>query len=445
MAMESAAPVFLNDTLSARRWRAFVVVSAALLSTTLLLKFLAVQYLEWIYLLNLAVLLRAFYHRRFQLVADRWFLGIAVAFAVLGVMALVFAFASLRFEFYLPQNVSWQTLPISITVQRVIELVCAVSAMVYMAHIFLEEPVWLKRGVQIYVWTAVFSVVYSIVTWPLAYLGVAQMGVYLVNFRWRGFYNEGGPWGLYLVSAIVVGFAMYKRGWCTRWQIWAIEALLVLGLVFSYSKASIAMLLLLLVANAFLAGSMMRRLLMLMAVAAVLVVGSMVVNFVSSVKGYMAKAAEYERVSSMHRADTNFVAGRVAGAFIVPRMIAAHPLTGIGWGNYALLRNLPEYRGASVWYSGLDDPGLGFLAYVAQLGIPLGFYMALCLSLPAILATRRRCPVYVRNVAMIQPLTMFFGAQLNLTYPWVVSAFALGMAYACGKVPTLESSSEQVS
>ena len=35
--------------------------------------------------------------------------------------------------------------------------------------------------------------------------------------------------------------------------------------------------------------------------------------------------------------------GRLGGAVLVPRMIADHPWTGIGLGNYPLMRNDPHY------------------------------------------------------------------------------------------------------
>ena len=55
-----------------------------------------------------------------------------------------------------------------------------------------------------------------------------------------------------------------------------------------------------------------------------------------------------------------------------------------------------------------------------------------------------RAPSYVLNLALLQPMVHLFGAQLNLTYPWVVTAMALGIGYGLerGRVPMVVASPE---
>lgn len=151
------------------------------------------------------------------------------------------------------------------------------------------------------------------------------------------------------------------------------------------------------------------------------------IDFAQAVRVYRQSSAAYERLSHLHPKDANFVYGRIAGAFLVPRMIVEHPLTGIGWGNYSLLRNTPEYRRAAVYPEDADDPGLGLFGLAAETGLPLMVILLGLLFTPWLLLHRQQAPAWLLNLALAQPLAHLFGAQLNLTYPWVVSAPALGM------------------
>jgi hypothetical protein len=170
--------------------------------------------------------------------------------------------------------------------------------------------------------------------------------------------------------------------------------------------------------------------LLVISVAVLLVATSQVVDLGKAFEVYKRGSQAYEWLSHRHENDPNFVYGRIAGAFIVPKMVAEHPLVGIGWGNYGLLRNAPEYRGAAAFAHLNDEPGLGIVGMTGELGIPLILYLASCLLLPFIYLRRIKSPLYLTNLALLQPLVHLFGGQLNLTYPWIVTAFALGLGYS---------------
>lgn len=425
-----ANPRLLERTPLANRWRKFFVYSAAVLSTTILLKVAMVQYLEIIYLINIALLLRMAARRgfHFQVIGPFYFLFLA--YMAFSVAALLLAVASLRFTFYYPTDMVWRALPVVITIQRLIELIASVTAMVYMAHVFTERPALMRAGLRIYFWTSVISVIYSIVTFPLAYMNIAQLGTYLQNYRFRGFYNEGGPWGVYLVGAVLVSIALREKRWLSARSIYIGRVFLGIGLIFSYSKAAYVALLILLLLQVLMARSMVRRVIVMASIILIVSAATYFLNYNRTLERLVSSGQVYERISYLHRNDPNYVAGRVAGTFILPRMIAAEPWTGIGWGNYPLLRNRPEYRGASVWFDQFDDPGLGLLTYLAELGVPCFLLLMACLLMPAFLAARWKAKRYIVNLALLQPICHIAGNQLNVTYPWVVSAFALGLAYS---------------
>ena len=198
----------------------------------------------------------------------------------------------------------------------------------------------------------------------------------------------------------------------------------------SASKAAIMAAAALLLFNSLFAGSHRRRAISVFVLCIVILIALQTLNVGNTLQVFAHTADTYERLSHLHANDGNFVIGRVAGLFIVPRMIAAHPLSGVGWGNYGFLRNLPEYRGASAFAFDIDAPALGLLGSAAEFGIPLDLFLIFLLFLPFLYLRRLRCPAYLTNLALLQPLVHLFGGQLNLTYPWIVTAFALGLAYS---------------
>lgn len=144
---------------------------------------------------------------------------------------------------------------------------------------------------------------------------------------------------------------------------------------------------------------------------------------------YQFAASKYRDLSLIKSEDGNYVMGRVAGAVLAPRMIAMHPLAGIGWGNYALVRDDPQYRQGTAFTIGNDSPSLGEIDYIVDLGIPLWLYLTWLEFVPFRNLLRRRADLLLLNLALMHPLSVLVGAHLNLTYPWAVGGFALGLGY----------------
>ena len=110
-------------------------------------------------------------------------------------------------------------------------------------------------------------------------------------------------------------------------------------LVGSQSKAAILAVTLLGIVNFLFLLSGWRRVLLFIGMVSVGLVGVVSrFNFANAINAYVEGAARYQNLSMLRSDDGNIVMGRVAGAVLSPRMIAAHPLLGIGWGNYAWSR-----------------------------------------------------------------------------------------------------------
>ena len=437
--MRDSMPQILRNDDEGTPWQTAFLTLVGLLSSTVLLKIVVVQYLEIIYLLQILILLLIFTSNDYQVVWYRPFLRLATFWTTFLVAAILLGLASARFQFYLPDTISLLRRPIAVTFSRALEIGASVAILLYLAHEFRRSVRKRRFTMRLYFWAGVVSAVYSLLSYPLDVAGIISLGAYGDAHRLRGFYNEGGPYGLYVLSLFFVGVALEKQGLESKLKIRSSFLLLAAVFVMAFSKAAICAGVALFFLNALFGLSLRKRLLMfgaglltLLAVAQTPFVGD-------AIKTFQKAGASYERVSHFKADDGNYVYGRVAGFFIVPRMIAEHPLTGVGLGNYGVLRNAPEYRGTAVWVDEADDPGLGMAGYAAELGLPLFAFTYLCLFLPAIYLQRLHAPSYLINLALVQPVVHSFGAQLNLTYPWIVTMFALGLGFSEAKSSNTES------
>ncbi len=409
------------------RWNTLFILLSCSLASTILLKVGQIQYLELLYGLQMLLLFAAFTRHGWQVTLLRPVGRLLLLYGVFLIASLTLSVAALKRDFYLPEDLSVFKLPVTISIVRGVELLASLTALAYLAHVFSRAESKARFAMRVYFRAGVLSALYGIVSLPLAWLKIADLGV--AQGRIRGFYNEGGPYGLYVLSVVFVGLSLHQLRWERKKILYAGFALLAVAFVGSQSKAAVAALLAVGIVNLLLLRSVAQRLAVVAVIVAALVAVSQFLDITRSLRVYRELGLAYERGSHQHKNDPNFVLGRVAGAFIVPRMIAEHPLTGVGWGNYGLVRNAPEYRGASAWVDLNDEPALGVAGLAAELGLPLTALLLLCLLYPAILLRRRRAPAHLVNLALVQPVVHIFGAQLNLTYPWIVTAFALGLAF----------------
>lgn len=412
------------------RWLTIFLFLTGALASTILLKVGPVQYLEILYFIELVVLFSIFSENGYKIRWFRPYCRIAINYLIFALVAFTLSVCALRYDFYFPSSVNFLSYPVLITLSRIVELGASVSIMLYLAEKFRENKDKLAFTMRTYFWVGFASAVYSILSYPLSMAGIANLGAYSSPIRMRGFYNEGGPYGLYLTSVFLIGVALYRQGWIKKKALWFAFSILAVAFLGSASKAAFCAVFIILLLDGLFAKSFTKRLALMLAIVIFLVAVYQVIDLGAVLRSYQRVSQAYERLSHQHAKDPNFVYGRVAGAFIVPRMVEEHPFVGVGWGNYGLVRNAPEYRGAAAFGDLNDDPGLGLTGMTGELGLPLTFYLGICLILPFIYLRRRKAPLYLTNLALLQPMVHLFGGQLNLTYPWIVTAFALGLGYS---------------
>jgi hypothetical protein len=309
------------------------------------------------------------------------------------------------------------------------ELFLDVFYMLYLASLYREDEKLCKFAARTYWGTGIAGGIYALVTYPLAVMYSLNLGTTL-SHRLRGFNNEGGSYGTYLISVCLLAVVMYRLKWLSRGQFYCGMALLLVCMIGSQSKAAFLAVSLLGMLVLILGLKGWKRWALSVATCIFVVLLASFINLASQIDAYMKASATYQTYSKLKSEDGNYVMGRVSGAVLAPRMIAAHPWLGIGWGNYPLVRDDPQYRRGTAFSIGsTDSPSLGPVDYIVELGFPLWLYMTWIAIKPVYLLRRHGADIWLIGLAMMQPLSNWFGAHLNLTYPWVVVGLALGMGF----------------
>jgi hypothetical protein len=400
------------------------------LSVTVILKIGQIQYLELVMAADLFVILAMFAGLHFQVRVFRPFLSIAKSYGIFLVLTLALALIALRQDFF-PFNDNPFKQPLVITVSRMAELFLDVFYMLYLASLYREDERLGIFGAKVYYWMGILSGIYAIATFPLNYLFKLDLGTAGEAHRLRGFNNEGGPYGTYLITVCALTMVMYHKGWMSRRQMRWSMALLLFCMAGSQSKAAFfglavtGMLYLMWMMRGW------RRWTLVAAASACFAVVGALVNIPAQIAVYEQASDLYQKESNLKAEDANFVMGRVSGAILAPRMIAAHPLLGIGWGNYPLVRDDPQYRQGTAFLLGdVDSPSLGPIDYIVELGFPLWIYLTWISIKPIYLLRLNEANPWILCMAAMQPISNWFGAHLNITYPWVVLGLALGLGFA---------------
>ena len=398
------------------------LAAVGVLASTVMLKVASIQYLEYLYFLLIAWLLVRLLRAQLVVRTDPPLFRLFWYWMLWCGLALFTAIYSLGRPFYifLPSLLHQ---PVWISVARLGEIVANVSGMIFLGHVFRRDRRKLLFTMRVYFYTAGLSGLYSV-----AAVAAMRVGHHLPNTtnRANGFYNEGGPYGLYLITALALGLFLRPLEPHRKW-FYASFFLCLIGLALSVSKAGYAAILLTLLLLSVVAATWRQR--------AVTLAGFAVVTWLVFTEtplreggaNYTRASQEYEVLSNLEPTNQNTIAGRTSGLYFIPKMVKAHPWLGVGFGHYGLVRNTPEYRRLSVFVAINDSTGLGFLQYMAETGIPITLFLVALTFMPFVWLRKTTHLRRATALGLMQPVAHLMGAQINLTYPWVMSAFAIGL------------------
>jgi hypothetical protein len=346
--------------------------------------------------------------------------------AVMGLLAT-------RLTFYPLDDASFLKQPILFPASKLLQLTAVICGFLWLTNSFAKDRSLLALALNTYWWTGILTCLYGVACYFSLKLHPFEapdiFGAYSLEdyTRARGFFNEGGPLGLYAVSVLVVGLL---RSRVTGRRLGTIStSVLCLALVLSGSKAGFLAAAALILVSAFFAASAKARIFYcIFAIASLWGLGVWL-NFDSQLAGYVYSYMNIEEEIAERGRDYNLVVGRVSALHIVPKMVATHPLTGIGFGNYPLMRNDPNYLDGLPAITEVEDlPGLGLLGVAAEIGVPATLWFIVLLFIPY--RRNRQNGVLVASAALFQPVAHIFGMQITFFLPWFVTACALGTVFS---------------
>jgi len=351
--------------------------------------------------------------------------------AVFLAAASLLAVISLRLEFHPPTVAKGNLLhsPPFTSAAILMETLLCVGALVFFAQMMGRDARLLRLAARLYVWIGVLYATYAIISWTALVFSHADLiGAYLTDSgvaRARALFAEGGEFGLYAVSVILMGaFRRYVLKDMSRAAFWAVVVpVLLLSMILSKSKAGALCLI-----GIFAWRSVVRmriRYLPLMAAVALLLVWT--TPIVAGLEGYWIIYQHFDEVVATHAQDPSIGSGRAAAVSVMPKLVKLHPFLGVGIGNYGLVRNDPEV-GIPGSDEILDRAGIGLLSYTGELGLPLFAYLVWLVARPwrIVRKAKPRLPELAIVLAAFQLFAQGIEVQITFVYPWLVSAIALG-------------------
>ena len=355
------------------------------------------------------------------------------AYSLFTLCLVVMGLLAIRLTSYPLDDASFLKQPILFPASKQLQLIAVICGFLWLTNSFAKHRSFLSLALNTYWWTGIATCLYGVACYFFLKLHPFDVpdifGAYSLEdyTRARGFFNEGGPLGLYAVSVLMVGLLRSRVTGCRLGVI--CTSVLCLALVLSGSKAGFLAATALILVSAFSAASAKARIFYcIFAIASLWGLG-VLLNFDSQVAGYVYSYMNIEEEIAERGRDYNLVVGRVSALHIVPKMVATHPLTGIGFGNYPLMRNDPDYLDGLPAITEVEDlPGLGLLGVAAEIGVPATLWLIVLLFIPY--WRNRRQDVVVACAALFQPMAHIFGMQITFFLPWFVTACALGTAFS---------------
>lgn len=340
--------------------------------------------------------------------------------------------AFIRGDFFLPGQVdSLFRQPGWISGARVFQMFLVYTCFAAIVYTSMQDRQIVGRCVRLYIYGLTFSSLYGIVSFGLMVgTGIEIGGAYgETGVRLRAFFVEGGPFGLFAASGLLMLAAQWRRQYLSRRATYVCGFFIIVALLLAQSKAAIFALVLTMMLAVLFTGFKVLKAYLLPLLAALLVIGGLAL-FAGAGDALEAIFEGRETLLTSPEVigdDPNVIAGRIAGSIIVPNMIAAHPFFGVGIGNYSLTRNSPDYNQVLPTLEFWDLHGLGLYGFLAEVGFIACILFVIFLLTPALNAKRAGAPFGVIMLCCFPLIAFLFGVQPTFLYPWVVCAIGVAM------------------
>ncbi len=349
----------------------------------------------------------------YQRKINKWILLIATFFFVWFVVSILLN--PFR-DFYLLKNVSILKQPYFITVGRFLELIACINLVALVNNFFKDKSFSQIRFFlrNIFFLSCAF-LFFNLIVYVLNYSGfISETRLVYENFRLRGWFSEGGPYGLMLSFTFCLSF-FYKHRYNN-----ILRAIIVLTIIF-IARSKAGMLLILVWYTLLYYKKLYKKLRELNI--AIIVIGVIITSiiFVKISHKYIYAINNVRQEMKERPTDVNLVMGRISGLFIFPEMIVDYPLFGIGLGNYPIMRNNPEYLDfiPPSPVGKTDAHGFGGIIQVLVDGgvVMLLFFLMIFFNFYRVLKKNNS---HLKIFLYIFLCLFMFGVQIYFLYPWVL-------------------------
>ncbi|MCF6241323.1 MAG: hypothetical protein L3J74_08270 [Bacteroidales bacterium] len=327
-------------------------------------------------------------------------------------------------DFYLLKEVSVLKKPYFITIGRYLELISCINLMALVQQFFknksYEEVLFFIK--QIFL-LSFFLLILSLIIYTLHMHGfITETRTVYWGDRLRGWFSEGGPYGLMLGFTFVLSF-FYKNKYNNIFRT------IILFTIIFFAKSKAGGMLLIVWFILLYHKKMYKKIRELNII--ILIVGGIITSliFVKLAGFYIDDINNIKREVVKRPTDINLVMGRIAGLFIFPEMVVDNPIVGIGLGNYPIMRNNPEYLGfiPSSPIGKTDAHGYGGIVQLLVDGglvILILFLRIIYLFFKKIKRNKNGLEVFLYMFLFL----FIFGVQIYFLYPWILLGILISLS-----------------
>lgn len=316
--------------------------------------------------------------------------------------------------------------PYIISVGRYIELIACLTLGFISYRLFQNNPNQSENIISRLINVNIFITIGVVLLYFMVVVGIIPMDKSIVaygDYRLKGLYVEGGPYGLMLTFIFMLTSFLEK----TKTRLFKQLFLIIVIVFFAKSKAGFLCLLVWIFLQNM--GYLKDKLKLFLYPALVLALIGFYFTFVKISYMYVDKMDKIRKEVHLRPNDPNLIMGRFSGFYIVPNMIKENPVLGIGLGNYPLIRNNKIYRGFfPLPDKEIRDADASGFGGIVDIIIDMGIVGLLIFMYLNSLLLKRLLVKKKGVVLLLGFLILFlFGVQLYFTYPWVF--FGLILAY----------------
>ncbi len=307
--------------------------------------------------------------------------------------------------------------PYIISIARYLELIACITVSALTLKYFCQNqsPKAIKGIVNLNInITIIIVVIYILVL--LKIIPISNSVVVYENYRLRGLYFEGGPYGLMLGFIFILTYFQKKS-----LRLYFKRIFLVITIIFFAKSKAGTMLVIIwfLISNYELFKNKIKNYKYPIIVVLFIVLYFSVINIGSM---YFKELDKIRTSVRERQEDPYLILGRVSGLYIVPKIIEKNPILGIGIGNYPLIRNNKEYRTffpvPPKKMIDIDSHGLGGIVdIIVDMGL-LGFIFFLTIIILLFKALKKQRKN--GKILLVSYVFLYiFGVQLTFLYPWI--------------------------